>query len=76
MVLKTFNLNENVYATFSQFYREHGMSMSKQVEFFMRSWIEKEPKAKKEYLGKLNIIRKQKSIRIGTINDLKKRYSM
>jgi hypothetical protein len=75
MALKTFNVNETVYGSFSSFCKENGLSMSKQIELFMKSWIEKEPKIKKDYLKRLKMIQKQKSIRIGTINDLKKRYT-
>jgi hypothetical protein len=34
----------------------------------------KEPIAKKEYLKRLVKIRKEKSIKIGTVEDLRKRY--
>lgn len=37
-----------------------------------KSVLKKEPEVKEEYLKKLNEIRKQKSIRVGTIEDLKK----
>jgi len=74
MVLKTFNVEEAVYKKFSSFCKTNGISMSKQVDFFMRSFIE--PKAKKEYLDKLNEIRKGKFIRIGTVEDFKKRYNV
>ncbi len=64
MVLKTFNVQEMVYNKFSHFCKEHGISMSKQVEFFMESFIAKEPKAKKEYLEKLERVRNGKFIRV------------
>ncbi len=63
MVLKTFNVQEGVYKKFSKFCKEHGVSMSKQVEFFMESIIAEEPEAKKEYLEKLDRIRKGKFIK-------------
>ena len=69
MVLKTFNVQEDVYNKFSRFCKELGISMSKQIEFFMESFIEKEPKAKKEYLEKLEKIRKGKFIKIKSIAD-------
>ena len=69
MVLKTFNVQENVYNKFSHFCRDLGISMSKQIEFFMESFIEKEPEAKKEYLEKLEKIRKGKFVRIKSIAD-------
>ena len=64
MVLKTFNVQEEVYSKFSCFCKEHGISMSKQVELFMESQIEDEPEAKKEYLEKLERIRKGKFIKV------------
>jgi len=64
MVLKTFNVQEAVYNKFSRFCREHGISMSKQIDLFMESQIEEKPEAKKEYLEKLERIRKGKFIRV------------
>jgi len=58
MVLKTFSLQEIVFNKFSNFCREHGLNMSKQVEIFMRSMVSEEPEAKKEYLEKLERIRR------------------
>jgi len=60
MAIKTFNINEEIYSKFSHFCKEHGISMSKQVEMFIASQMEEEPKAKKEYLKKLDRIRKGK----------------
>jgi len=76
MVLKTFNVEESIYKKFSDFCKEYGISMSKQIEFFMRSMIEEEPKAKKEYLKKLDRIRKQRTIHIGSLENFKKRYNV
>ena len=64
MALKTFNIQEGVYKKFSHLCKGNGMSMSKQVEFFMKSVVEEEPKVKKEYLQKLERIRKGKFIRV------------
>ena len=64
MVLKTFNVEEVVYRKFSDFCKGHGVSMSKQVELFMESMVEEEPEAKKEYLQKLERIRKGKFMRV------------
>ena len=69
MVLKTFNVQEDVYNKFSRFCKDLGISMSKQIEFFMESFIEKEPEAKKEYLEKLERVRKGKFVRIKSIAD-------
>lgn len=76
MVIKTFNVEEGIYNKFLQFCRDNGMSMSRQIEFFMRSIVEEEPKARKEYLQKLDSIRKQKTIDVGSVKDLRKRFGM
>jgi len=65
MVMKTFNVGEEVYKKFSKFCKEYGINMSRQVELFMESMIEQEPEAKREYLEKINKIRKGKFIKIG-----------
>jgi len=64
MVLKTFNVDEGIHAKFSQFCKEHGISMSRQVQLFMESQVEDEPEAKKEYLEKLERIRKGRFIKV------------
>lgn len=64
MVLKTFNVEEEVYKKFSDFCKGHGVSMSKQVELFMESMVEVEPEAKQEYLQKLERIRNGKFMRV------------
>ena len=64
MVLKTFNVEEGTYSKFSRFCRERGISMSKQINIFMGSIIEEEPKARKEYLEKLDRIRKGKFMEV------------
>lgn len=75
MVLKTFSVQEEVFEKFSKFCKDRGMSMSKQIEIFMGSVAEEEPAAKKEYLKRLDLIRTQKNILIGTMEDLRKRYN-
>lgn len=69
MVLKTFNVQEDIYKKFSEFCKGHGVSMSKQVELFMESMVEEEPEAKKEYLEKLERIRKGKFSKIKSLAD-------
>ena len=64
MVLKTFNVDEGIHAKFSQFCKEHWISMSRQVQLFMESQVEDEPEAKKEYLEKLERIRKGRFIKV------------
>ena len=73
MALKTFNVHEGVYSKFHHFCKEHGLSMSKQVEIFMESMIEKEPEAKKEYLERLERVRKGRFI---NIKNFAERYGM
>ncbi len=67
MALKTFNVEEKTYKKFSDFCRERGISMSRQVELFMQAVLEEKPKAKKEYLEKLDRIRKGRFIRIKSL---------
>ena len=64
MALKTFNIDEEVHRRFSKFCKEHGISMSKQIEIFMESQVAEEPEAKKEYLERLERIRKGKFIKV------------
>tara|TARA_Y100000310_G_scaffold294607_1_gene325222 strand:+ start:165 stop:398 length:234 start_codon:yes stop_codon:yes gene_type:complete len=76
MVLKTFNVEDKTYRKFSEFCKGNGISMSKQIDFFMKSVVEEEPKAKQEFIEKLNRIRKQKSIHIGNLENFKKKYNI
>jgi len=76
MVLKTFNLEEGIYNKFSNFCKENGISMSKQINIFIQSQMEEEPKVREEYLKKLEVIRKGKFIKVGTFDDFKKRYQV
>lgn len=69
MVLKTFNVREDVYAKFSRFCKEHGISMSKQIDFFMGYVVEEEPEVRKEYLRRLERIRKGKFIRVKSFSE-------
>lgn len=73
MALKTFNVEESVYQRFSAFCKGHGISMSKQVEMFMRTYVEAEPKARREYLEKLERIRKGKFVKV---DDFGQRYGL
>ncbi len=73
MVLKTFNVEEEVYSKFSKFCKEYGISMSRQIQLFMESMIEQEPEAKRKYLEKLNRIRNGKFIKI---NNFAERYGL
>ena len=73
MVLKTFNIDENVHEKFSRFCKEHGISMSRQVQLFMESQTEDEPQAKREYLEKLERIRKGRFIKVQSFSE---RYNL
>lgn len=64
MVIKTFNVEENIYEKFLQFCRDNGISMSKQIEMFMKSRVEEKEEIREEYLQKLEEIRKGKFIRV------------
>ena len=74
MVLKTFNVEESIYEKYSQFCKENGISMSNQVNTFIKAQVETEPKVREEYLKKLDAIRKGKFIKIGTHENFVKRY--
>ncbi len=71
MVLKTFNVDEDTYKEFSALCKSHGMSMSKQIQMFMESVISEDPEASKEYLKKLDNIRKGKFVHV---SDFSERY--
>ena len=60
MVLKTFNLNEETYRKFSEFCKEHGISMSRQINLFIESQMAEEPEVRKSYLKKLEGIKRGK----------------
>ncbi|HJX50291.1 hypothetical protein A3K73_06170 [Candidatus Pacearchaeota archaeon RBG_13_36_9] len=75
MVLKTFNLEEETYKKFSEFCRQNGISMSKQIDIFIKAQLEEKPKVRAEYLCRLEAIRKGKFIKVGGIEDFKKRYA-
>jgi hypothetical protein len=75
MVLKTFNLEESVYQKYAEFCKENGISMSNQINTFIRSQVETAPKVRQEYLRKLDRIRKGKFIKVGSSQDFEKRYN-
>jgi len=72
MVLKTFNLEENVYKKFSDFCKANGISMSKQINMFINAQVTEEPKVREEYLIKLDLIRKGRFIKYNSVEDLRK----
>ncbi|MFA5259471.1 MAG: hypothetical protein WC979_04705 [Candidatus Pacearchaeota archaeon] len=73
MVIKTFNVEENVYERFLQFCKDNGISMSKQIEMFMKSRVEEKEEIREEYLQKLEEIRRGKFIRV---DNFAKRYGI
>lgn len=75
MVLKTFNLDEQVYNKFSEFCKNNGISMSQQINVFLKAQIEIEPKVREEYLQKLDLIRKGRFTKVKDITAFKKRYN-
>ncbi len=73
MVLKTFNLDEEIYNKFSEYCKENGISMSKQINFFIKSQIDSEfSQIKKSYLNKLREIEKEKGIPFKNMDELRK----
>lgn len=60
MAIKTFNVDEETYNKFSEYCKSSGISMSKQINNFMKTMTEDEPKVRQEYLEKLERIRKGK----------------
>jgi predicted CopG family antitoxin len=75
MAIKTFNIEEEAYEKFAKLCKQNGMSMSKQVEFFIKSQLEDNPKVREEYLQRLELIRKGKFIKYNSIDDLRKATS-
>jgi hypothetical protein len=73
MVLKTFNVSEDVYSQYSGMCKSLGISMSKQIELFMRSQVSEEPEARPDYIRKLEKMRNSKFIKI---DDFASRYGL
>ena len=73
MVIKSFNVDAHTYAKFSEYCKEFGLSMSKQINLFMASQIEEEPMLRKEYIEKMERISKGRFIRV---DDFEKRYGL
>ena len=64
MVLKTFNLDDETYRRFSESCKENGLSMSKQIDIFIKAQIEENQEVRDEYLKKLESIRKGRFIKV------------
>lgn len=67
MALKTFNVQEETYERFSRHCKEYGISMSKQIDTFMASVVEEDPKVKEEYLRRLDAIRAGRFMKVDTL---------
>ncbi|MFT4326721.1 MAG: hypothetical protein ACMXYK_04425 [Candidatus Woesearchaeota archaeon] len=71
MAIKTFNVNEETYKKFSAYCKDMGISMSKQIDTFMKSQIEEEQEVREEYIRKLQTIRKGKFVKAkGSLMDI------
>ena len=66
-------MNEEVYQKFLQFCKDNGISMSKQIEIFMKSRVEEKEEVREDYLQKLEEIRRGKFIKV---DDFAKRYGL
>ncbi|MGV8130514.1 MAG: hypothetical protein ACP5N7_00250 [Candidatus Pacearchaeota archaeon] len=62
MVIKTFNLDEEVYKQFSQHCKKNGISMSKRVENFLKEEVSKI----NNKIAKKNIIDKNENNKISS----------
>ena len=71
MVLKTFNVQEEVHKRFFNFCKERGVSMSKQIEWFMESMVAQDKEVRKEYLEKLERIKNGKYHKFNSISELR-----
>ncbi len=74
MVLKTFNLEENIYDKYAKFCKENGISMSNQINTFIKAQVEIKQEVREEYLKKLDSIRKGKFVKVGSYENFEKRY--
>ena len=69
MVLKTFNIEEDVFSKFSKLCKDNGISMSKQIQFFMESVVETDPVVKKEYLERLDRLRAGNFVKVKSFTE-------
>ena len=70
MTIKTFNVDEETYMKFSRYCKEMGLSMSKQVDMFMKSQVAEDKDVRQDYLEKLDRIQKGNFIRLkGSLMD-------
>ncbi|MFH1788488.1 MAG: hypothetical protein ABH834_03820 [Candidatus Altiarchaeota archaeon] len=71
MVVRSFNVSEDIYGRFLEFCKARGVSMSKQIEMFMRAQVSDELEIKKEYLDRLAQIRKGKYLNFKSLDELR-----
>lgn len=74
MVLKTFNIEKEVYEKFAKYCKENGISMSKQITLFIKSQIEIEKKVRDEHLRKLEAVHRTNFIKAGSNEDSERKY--
>ncbi|MAG38175.1 hypothetical protein CMI45_02205 [Candidatus Pacearchaeota archaeon] len=70
MAVKTFNVDPKVYQKFLHLCKDNGISMSKQIEMFMKSRVENKEEVREEYLQKLEKIRRGKFIRVNNLDEI------
>ena len=58
MAIKTFNIDEKVYKKFSEFCKNKGISMSKQVETFIRAQMSEKSEEREGHLKNLDMTKK------------------
>jgi hypothetical protein len=63
MVLKTFNIEEEVYEKFAKYCKENGISMSKQITLFIKSQIESEKEVRDGHMKKLEAVHRNNFIK-------------
>jgi hypothetical protein len=73
MSIKTFNVDDEAYRKFSSYCKENGLSMSKQVSWFMMSQVEEEPKLRKSYMARIERLRKGPFVKI---DDFEKHFGL
>ena len=70
MVLKTFNLDNETYKKFSEYCKKRGISMSKQVDLFIKLQLANTQEVREDYFKRLDEIRKGKFIKVEDLNDI------
>lgn len=76
MVLKTFNVDKEVYEKFSESCKSSGISMSKLINQFMISQVTNEPKVRESYIKRIEKLRQGRKIRVGSVENLKEQLGI